>query len=198
MKKLIAMILCIAMIVSLTACGDTPEAVELPEVPAGAPVEQKEAAAPVVEEPEIEEEVNILDSAVSSVESGTGIYLVTADGEYLCLSDNGWHISLSSEKKSPLRIDAAGAGFYVFTSDQYQMRINVYEDKVGIEGAGVAMYPNNGPFERNEKFQMCFIEDGLGFKLQTTAGLYLHVSSTETDASLAKVKGATVFYMIEE
>lgn len=234
MKKVIALLMCVLMIVGLTACGE-----KQPEAPAEAAVEAKEAAAPVtvepkaaepvkveepvaepvvepvaeepvaeepvVEEPVVEEPVpegpvepeNAFD--FGKIRDGLECYLVTIDGEYMWLGDNGWHVSLSAENKTPMFISYAGRGEYLFASNEWNMRLNVYEGKVDVLGAGVAMYPIGDLIGENERFSPEFIsEDSVGFRLKTTGKLYLHCSSEEKDASLTDIDGATVFYLVKE
>ncbi len=210
MKKLLSVLLCVAMIAGLTACGkdskkDEPAKdevkVEALENEADDVAEAAEEVEETEEEPEVaaEPETNRPADAVKMVSTGSKIYLVTADGEYLWLGDNGWHVSLSADNKSALRIDMAGNNFYVLTSEEWAMRLDVYEGKVSEMGATVAMYPNDGDFADNEQFTPVYdAEDEYAFRLQTTGGLYLHCSSAEKDASLSDEAGATVFYMIAE
>lgn len=243
MKKLLAMLLCAAMIICLAACGakeeapaetltvETPtiaksdEKAEIIDVPKAADVPAADAQ-PVVEEPEptatpeptptpvptatpeptptpepvAEDPVaQLLKNAVKSVKTETKYYMVNADGEYLWLGDSGWHISMSSSKKSPIHFEKASSDYYVIISEENGMRFNIYGGSIDVMNAVVAMYPNDGSYADNEMFKkVAATDDGLGFKLKSKGGLYLLATSASADASLTSEKNATVFYFIEE
>jgi len=74
MKKILSLILCLALMASMMACGVTPEPEEMPEMADSAPVEPEVPEEPVVEEPEPTAAERYAD-AISAVEEKTDLTL---------------------------------------------------------------------------------------------------------------------------
>lgn len=141
------------------------------------------------------EEITAEQEAASKITApDSNVYLVASSGEYVWVGDKGWDIVLNKSKKEKFRVDVADEKYFVFTSEKYGRRFNVMGEEVSTKGARVAMYGASSGFAVNEKFMPVYDKKNKdSFKLKTTGGLYLKVS-TGKDATLTDESGGTLFH----
>lgn len=158
---------------------------------------------------EIKAALEVVESSITIVTpdelvAGQYYYLIIAnganEGEYVCLSENGWHISGSTEAKTPFMFAQSPDGYWSLVDETTGMCWDVYEDKTDSPMATVAMYPRSEDgIAHNEKFEIALNgEDEYMVDIKSIDGLYVGASSSSTDAQLYVPGNANSYYIVIE